>query len=306
MLDLESKSSIVTRRLAEVLIGVNVGDQMPTTQDFAKMVEVGFGTVEKAITFLKASKAIETRARGQMGTFLISKDVRALWRIGNLGTLIGLIPLPHAITFMGLATGATAWLEKSGVPFSLNFKNGAQSRLSALCEKRADFIVLSKRSAEMACQSDDSLEPLFELPRGSYYSGHEIVFRSGLKKPRSEWIIGVDSTSFDHVALCDEVFPDSPRQEVHYLNLPYAIDDGRIDASLLHSRSLVPIDLAGRLSSEPLSETDAVLTEASAAVFMTRNDHVAVQTLFAETKGAAEMIHAIQNKVIHGSKVPEY
>jgi DNA-binding transcriptional regulator YhcF (GntR family) len=79
---------------------VDVGDQMPTTQDFAKMVDVGFGTVEKAVTFLKVSKAIETRARGQMGTFLISKDVQALWRIGNLGTLIGLLPLPHGITFM--------------------------------------------------------------------------------------------------------------------------------------------------------------------------------------------------------------
>jgi hypothetical protein len=200
----------------------------------------------------------------------------------------------------------TASLEKSGVPFSLNFKNGAQSRLSALGKKRADFIVLSKRSAEMACQSDDSLEPLFELPQGSYYSGHEIVVRSGLKTPRSEWVIGVDSTSFDHAALCDEVFPDSPRKEVHYLNLPYAIDDGRIDASLLHSRSLVPIDLAGRLGSEPLSETDAVLTEASSAVFLTRNDHVAVQTLFAETKGAAEMIYAIQDAVIHREMIPEY
>jgi hypothetical protein len=84
------KLAFVTRRLAGVLVGVDVVEQMPTTHDFVRMIEVGFGTEERAVRFLKTSSRIKSRVRGQMGAFLISKDVEAFWRIPWGATTAGM------------------------------------------------------------------------------------------------------------------------------------------------------------------------------------------------------------------------
>ncbi len=305
MIGLESKASSTTRHIARMLIPVTPGQQLPTTQELAMELDVGFGTVEKAIATLRANQVIQTRARGQMGTFLEGRNLSQLWEISGLGTMIGLLPLPNAVTFMGLATGTTEWFERIGIPYSLNFKNGAQARLQALLERRADFVVLSKRSADIVVAEHPETASVAELPEWSYYRGHDIVFRKNSPKPRAEWTIGVDSTSYDHVALCDEVFPECQRKEVHYVNLPYAIARGEIDATLLHTRSLVPMDLAQVLEVEPLSSSDLVLRTASAAVFLCHRDSTALFSVFANF-GDTELIKSVQDSVIDGTRVPEY
>jgi hypothetical protein len=240
-----------------------------------------------------------------MGTFLEERNLPDLWNLSGLGTVIGLHPLPNATTFMGLATGTTQWFEQTGIPYSITFKNGAHARLQALLEKRADFIVLSRRSADLVRLKHPDTHVLAELPEWSYYSGHEVVFRRDSNTPRDDWTIGVDSSSYDHVALCEEIFPNCSRREVHYVNLPYAIAKGEIDATLLLAKSLVPMDLAQTLETEPVSSSDSVLRTASAAVFLCHGDSMELASVFKNT-GNTDLIHEVQNAVIEGTREPEY
>lgn len=302
---LESKASSVTRYLAELLLDVDRGQRIPTTSDLAAQLAVGFGTVEKALAALRDEAVITTRARGQMGTFLLERDIKRQWKAAGLGTVIGLLPLPNATPFIGLASGLTAWFETTGVPFAINFKNGARSRLTALAESRADLVALSKRSAETICAKNDDFVVVLELPAQSYYVGHEIIFRRDRAEARHEWRIGVDSTSLDHVEFCAAVFPGAPVKEIHYLNLPYAIAKGEIDASVVHSRSLVPLEFANVLDSQPVERAEALFDAASAGVFLARRDNRALRAIFRQV-GGTDAIHETQRAVMNRQREPEF
>jgi hypothetical protein len=293
------------RFLAERLLEVELGARIPRTVDIASELSVGFGTVEKALTVLRDEKVIKTRSRGQKGTFLVERDLSRQWKAAGLGTVIGLLPLPNAMPFIGLATGVTAWFEATGIPFAINFKNGVQSRLAALTEGRADLVAMSKRSAETACAREETVVTVMELPPSSYYVGHEIIYRRGCRKDRSSWRIGVDRTSYDHVEVCEAVFPRSPRQELRYVHLPYAIAKGEIDASVVHSRSLVPMEVAALLEAEPAQLPGALAEATSTAVLLARRDNRALRVIVERLGGAAE-IHSTQRAVMNRQREPEF
>ena len=189
MQHVENRAAFVTRHLARRLLSIFPGERIPTTSDIAGELGVGFGTVEKAIVALRDGKVIKTRARGQMGTFLLERDLPRQWVVAGLGAAVGLLPIPNSMLFVGLATGITKWFETTGVPFTLNFKNGGRSRVSALVDGRADFVVVSGRTAELVCAQYDTLLAAFSLPERSYYAGHHIISRADLAKQREDWVI---------------------------------------------------------------------------------------------------------------------
>lgn len=302
---IENRHAYVTRHLARQLMSVRIGERIPTTSETAADLGVGFGTVEKSLTALKEADVIKTRARGQMGTFLLEKDFPKLWTATGNGAVVGLLPIPNSMLFSGLATGLTSWLETASVPFSLNFKNGARSRLSALRGGRADFIMVSKRSALLICDENPDIVSAFELDDLSYYDGHQIVKHPNLTKPREEWIIGVDPTSFDHIDFCKKLFPQSKMVDIRYVNLPYAIARGEIDASAVHSRSFVPVEAVSSLVVEPVEDWRQNFHDASAAVALCMHDNIALRSVFAEAENPL-LIREAQRSVINGEREPEY
>jgi hypothetical protein len=207
--------------------------------------------------------------------------------------------------FVGLATGLTSWFEATGVPFTLNFKNGGQARVSALIDGRADFAVVSRQTADLVCAQNDKLVEAFALPERTYYAGHHIVSRPDLAKPREEWVIGVDPTSYDHVSFCEVLFPGASKRDIRYVNLPYAIMKGDIDATAVHSRSLVPLEVAQALSVDPVEQWDETLGHASATVVLCRWDNLPLRSVFAEAQDPL-LIRDIQKLVISGEREPEY
>ena len=302
---IENKAAYVTRSLARRLLSVEPGDRIPTTSDIAAELGVGFGTVEKAILALRDGDIIKTRARGQMGTFLLERDLQRQWTVAGLGSVVGLLPMPNSMLFVALATGMTAWLERTGVPFTLNFKNGGHVRIAALLDGRADFVVVSKKTAAFVCEAEPSLAIAFNLADETYYAGHHIMTRADLDKPRDQWVIGVDPTSYDHVAFCEALFPDAARKEVRYVNLPYAIAKGEIDASTVHSRALVPLEAAQSLLVEPTLQWDARFHDASAAAVVYRRDNEPIRAVFSEAEDP-QVIQEIQRLVLNGEREPEY
>lgn len=305
MEELESKASSVGRHLAGRLLDVDLGGRIPTTADIADELSVGFGTVEKALSALRNQNIIKLRSRGQMGTFLLERDLPRQWQAAGYGTVIGLLPLPNALPFVGIATGVTAWFEATGIPFAINFRNGATTRLTALKERRADLVAMSKHSATHVCAEDPSLVTVMELPPGSYYVGHDIVFRRKAGSDRSAWRIGVDPTSLDHVKICEALFPGAEQRDVRYVNLPYAIAKGDVDASVLHSRALIPLECAADIEAEPAEATGPLFDIASVAVLVARRDNSGLRALFRQL-GGAETIHATQMAVINRQREPEF
>lgn len=302
---LENKTAFAARSLARRLLSVAPGERIPTTSDIAADLGVGFGTVEKAFIALRDGNVVKTRARGQMGTFLLERDLPRQWGAAGLGPAVGLLPIPNSMLFVGLATGLTAWLEKTRVPFTLNFKNGGRARLAALVNGRADFIVVSKQTAELICADDQTINTAFELSEQTYYAGHHILKRTDLAKPREDWLIGVDPTSFDHIAFCKDLFPGAATREVRYVNLPYAIAKGDIDASAVHSRSLAPLEVAQFLSIEPTERWEAAFRNKSAAVVLCRADNLPLRAVFAEADDPL-LVQQIQKSVLNGEREPEY
>jgi len=305
MQQFENRAAYVTRHLAHRLLSVAPGERIPTTSDIAGELGVGFGTVEKAIVALRDNKIIKTRARGQMGTFLLERDLPRQWTAAGLGAAIGLLPIPNSMLFVGLATGLTTWLETTSIPFILNFKNGGRSRISALMDGSADFAVVSKHTANLVCQVNAELIEILALSERTYYAGNHIVTRSGFTKPRDQWVIGIDPTSYDHVSFCETLFPGSVKREIRYVNLPYAIVKGEIDATAIHSRSLVPLEVAGSLSVSPVEDWDEMFRIASMSVVLCRRDNAPLRAVFAEAQDP-RFIEQIQKAVINGEHEPEY
>jgi len=305
MEQLENRTAFVTRHLALRLLSIYPGERIPTTSDIASELGVGFGTVEKAIVALRDGKVIKTRARGQMGTFLLERDLPRQWTVAGLGAALGLLPIPNSMLFVGLATGITAWLEDTGVPFTLNFKNGGLIRVAALVDGRADFAVVSRQTADVALAEFSDLTEAIALPEKSYYAGHHIVSRLHPEKPRADWVIGVDPTSFDHASFCAALFPGLATRNVRYVSLPYAIAKGDVDATAVHSLSLVPLEVAQSLSIAPAEQWDEALRKASSAVILYRQDNAPLRAVFAEARDPVQ-IHEIQQAVIRGDHEPEY
>lgn len=302
---LENRTAFVTRHLARRLLSVSPGERIPTTSDIAGELGVGFGTVEKAFVALRDGKVIKTRARGQMGTFLLERDLPRQWTVAGLGAAVGLLPIPNSMLFVGLATGITKWLETTGIPFMLNFKNGGRSRVAALVDGRADFAMVSGRTAELVCAEYDVLCAAFSLPERTYYAGHHIISRPDLDKPRQDWVIGVDPTSYDHISFCEALFPGSVKREVRYVNLPYAVMKGEIDATSVHSRSLLPLEVASQLQINPAEHWDGSSPNASATVVLCRKDNAPLRAVLAEAQDPV-LIHHVQQAVMNGEHEPEY
>lgn len=307
MKTLNSKSAHIVKEIARELILCEEGERIPTTPYFSEKFSVGFGTVDKVLTALKEEGIINLQSRGQMGTYLLSKKSMDLWNLAGYGILVGLLPLPNTSEYAGLATGFTEFFSRSGVTFSLNFKNGGKERIKSLLDDRCDFVILSGSAAEQALGENHELTVIDRLSSKTYYSGLDVIYRKNTKLERKDWKLGVDYTSYDHVILSEEEFPENKKVSVHYVNIPYLIADGTIDAALLHNQSLIPGDLLEYISIKPLEQPKSVdyLEKASAAVIITKKDRKNILALF-KALGDIKKIEKIQREVIERKRVPTY
>ncbi len=297
-----NKEDIITRQLANEFLRNNEGDQIETMPMLAKKYSVGFGTIDKALNNLKTKGVIELHARGQMGTFLVKKDFLKLFELAGNGPFVGQLPLPNAIEFEGLATGFTEVFSNAGVPFALNFKNGASARLESLLNKRCDFIIVSESSAERIIANEET-EIVAKLSPKTFYSNLYVIYRKDAEK-RDEWKIGVDHKSYDNMLFSEREFPSNQKINIPYYNFPYAIADGRIDAAVIHSRTFVAIDLINKLEFEPLIHKE-VIGEVSRATIVTLKENIPACELFKNIIDVKK-IEQIGKMVVDCKMVPSF
>jgi hypothetical protein len=99
-----TKNLIVSQQIAVDLLGRDVGECLPTALRYQVLLEVGSGTVQKALRDLESVGAVRTRARGHQGTSILELRVDKLWALAGLGPITGVMPLSNSAELAGLAT----------------------------------------------------------------------------------------------------------------------------------------------------------------------------------------------------------
>jgi DNA-binding transcriptional ArsR family regulator len=287
--------------LARKLLVEHVGNRLPTVSDFAAELEMGVGTVQRALRMLEEAGSIRLEPRGRLGTFLADMDRPKLWETSQSGLLLGLMPLPYTRRYEGLATGLRASLEELQVPFSLAFMSGAETRLKAL--KQGNFAIVSKLAARWLKRHRAAIREVVDFGPDTFVEGHSLVWapKARRKNPR----VGIDLESPDQVEFARREFGDDAELvDVPYLQVVDRLRAGAFDVAIWARDALREVgDLeVGDFQSEaarsviPLNTTAVLVTSAS--------DDLTAALI--ENELDVEQILRIQREVLSGERPPRY
>ncbi|MEH6994434.1 GntR family transcriptional regulator YhfZ [Neobacillus drentensis] len=232
---LYSKNGLAAKNIALELLGLEIGNKIPTVTDFCDDLGLGRGTVQGAIKLLEMLGAIDLEARGHLGTFLIKKDVSLLLDISGTGPLVGVMPLPYSKKYEGLATGIIDGFNLLNKRISLAYMRGASNRLEALKTRRYDFAIVSRLAAEEGTKQHKGLEIVKSFGLGTYVSEHKIFLADPTKvKIESGMRIGIDRSSPDqtNITLLECEGLDVQYVDLNYMQLFQMLKENRIDAAV--------------------------------------------------------------------------
>lgn len=303
-----SKNNLIAREIARFLISVEIGQRIPTVQQFQTRLAAGSGTVQRALKDLETTGALVLNARQRQGSFVESRDFGAIWKLAGLESVAGAMPLPNSREFQGLAAGIRGEFERLGIPITLLYAHSSSSRLDTLNQGRVDFVVLSTAAAQQATQDHSNLEIGLTLGAGSYYGENSVVVisKSDSAAQKSNARIGIDPYSFDHQQLSEAEFPGGRYVEVSYQFMPHAVHTGLIDCAIWH-RTALGLSLADQgLQVSPLrrEETVAVAKQLSSASVVVRQENPEILAVLRELAPVA--IREMQRKVVDLEIVPVY
>jgi hypothetical protein len=303
-----TRNGMAARQLAALLLNHEAGTRLPRLRDFAAELKVGNGTVQAALQLLEEEGAVETKARGHLGTFLVRSERAILWRLAGLGTLLAAMPLPYSHRYEGLATGLRAAFEQAGAPFAITFMRGASTRLGALLDGKADLVVLSRFAADRIAE-EHPVELVADLGPGTYVGSHGLLLRRGTPLEREGIRVAVDSSSEDLRMLAARAFAgrdDVEWVEASYMQLRGLFAQGRVDATVWNLDE-VRDHLGPDVEVRPLDEEIA-------RELASRNSRAALIGRAGETPAldAVRMsldfsvVTEVQGEVLRGERVPLY
>ncbi|MFD8381756.1 GntR family transcriptional regulator YhfZ [Streptomyces sp. NPDC059679] len=303
-----TRNGLAVRQLAVLLLNHDEDTRLPRLRDFAEHMGVGNGTVQAALQLLEESGAIETVARGHLGTFLVHADRAILWRISGLGTLLAAMPLPYSHRYEGLATGLRAAFERAGTPFAITFMRGAHARVSSLLEGKVDLVVLSRFAADRLMEHHP-LELVADLGPATYVGAHGVLARRGTDLSSRGLRVAIDPSSEDLQILTKRAFAgreDVKWVEASYMQLRDLFERGEVDASVWNldeaqDRLGPDVDILP-LGAEITREL--AMRNSSAAIIGRAEG---AQTLSAAREALdLSLVTTIQSEVLHGTRIPVY
>ncbi|MFI0262795.1 GntR family transcriptional regulator YhfZ [Streptomyces sp. NPDC017056] len=306
-----TRNGHAARRLSALLINrptEGEAARLPRVRDLAAELGVGNGTVQAALQLLEESGAIETVARGHLGTFLVRADRAVLWRLAGLGTVLAAMPLPYSRRYEGLATGLRAAFEEAGAPFAITFMRGAAARVAALLDGKVDLAVLSRFAADRLMEQHP-VDLIADLGPATYVGAHGLLLRHGVRLDTEGLRVAVDHTSEDQRALAERAFGD--RRDVTWLESSYMqlydlFTHDRADATVWNLDE-VQGQLGGEVDVLPLGDEitrDLSLRNSSAALIARSEGSEAL----AAVSGSLDLkaVTSLQDEVLRGERMPSY
>ncbi|MFD7663337.1 GntR family transcriptional regulator YhfZ [Streptomyces sp. NPDC059788] len=306
-----TRNGHAARRLAALLINQPTEGEaarLPRVRDLATELGVGNGTVQAALQLLEEAGAMETVARGHLGTFLVRADRAILWRLAGLGTVLAAMPLPYSRRYEGLATGLRAAFEEAGAPFAITFMRGATARVAALLDGKVDLAVLSRFAADQLVEKHP-IDLVADLGPATYVGAHGLLLRHGVQLETDGLRVAVDPASEDQRAVAERAFAD--RQDVTWLESSFIqlhdlFADGRADATVW-SLDEVQGQVGDEVDVLPLGEevTGDLSPRSSSAALIARSAGSEALTAVSASLDL-EAVTSLQAEVLRGERIPSY
>lgn len=297
-----NKQQYVRRRIAVELLAMHMEGQqrIRAVKQYADDYGVGTGTVQGALQDLKDMGAIELNACGASGTFLVSANRRRLFEACGYGELICLMPLDANLQMRGLATGIYVSVSDKRLPIHILFARGSRNRIEMIAREKCDFAVMSRLAFDAAVRmGKDAVEMVETI--GDYPGEMGCITRRGALFVQRETPVAFDRHSYDQLALCTEL---GLRQDAgcDYLDVQMKelVRQGRVEAALGRYQDLEP-----DLCFHPLEMPEETRRRLCQAVLVVRRGEDALAQLLRRIV-RYDKVHAIQEKVVAGSRMVEY
>ena len=305
---LMSKNGIAIISLAREMFTLDVGDRIKTVEQYSETLCLGRGTIHTALKFLQKEKAITLESKGHLGTYINFIDYKKLWTIGDIGTIMGVMPLPYSKRYEGLATGLYKTFETVDLPFSLAFMRGASKRIEALNSGRYNFAVVSKLAARLEMQKSDNIEIAYEFSENSYVGKHVIIFADKEQTQITPKMrIGIDPDSVDQIILtnyeCEGI--DVEFVDISYSQIFNNIKSNVIDAAIWNGDELK--EYAEHYGIVPLRNKKSInlSKEDTIAVIVINKDNSMVHEILSKFIDIKQ-ISSIQEKIMNDKMIPMY
>lgn len=302
---LMQKLGIAITSLAVEFIPLNRGDRIKTVAELSETYNTARGTIQSAIKFLKEHGALELESRGHLGTFIKEIDYIKLLELTGIKSLVGVMPLPYSKRYEGLATGIYKCLNDSGINTNLAFMRGSNHRLKALEDKRYDFAITSRLTADYYLKENENIQIVKTFGDFSYVNEHIIIvakdFEGQFKKGTR---VGIDTSSIDQIMLTKKFFEGI---EVEYVPLNYsqfitAIKERQIDAAIWNLDDIQ--DRKENIKFMPLKRKEKNIKDTEAVIITTKNNSI-VPALFSRVLNV-EDVKEYQKLVLEKKIMPQY
>lgn len=249
--------------LAEIILSVKIGEKIPTFSELKDELEVGVGTIQSALRDFEQKELVRLSVKYRHGTILEEKNVAELWRYLPNRQLIGLFPEPLSLEMRGLAMGLRVAFSQIGIPLLIVYGYGSKVRFQRILSdaNKEDFIISSLASAKSKQEEDDNLLIPLTFTKGSFYQENSLLIienaqkaKDGAKKLR----VGIDRSSYDHVALSESIFPKGDYIDIDYSNAPFEVLSDTIDAAIWHKTGNVELNSNSIFDVRPVGKKDGL------------------------------------------------
>lgn len=245
------------RALTEISLSIlrsEIGQRIATSLQFQERLEVGSGTVQKAIRQLIDTGAVKLRVKGHLGTVIEEFDPALLWKAADVGPVRLTLTPPGGIESTGIALGVRAQLADHHVATEFDFVRGASKRVATLEQDAPRVVVVSKVAAEGFGLIRDSRFASLDLGPLTYYRPETLaVLRSPQVTTETVRRVARDPDSYDHDHLTRAEFPEASGYEYvdcAFPDVPASILAGHADAGVWHRVvTVITPEQAGLISS---------------------------------------------------------
>ncbi|OXM15728.1 hypothetical protein CGZ75_03100 [Paenibacillus herberti] len=290
--------------LARRLLTMEEGDRLDPIGQLAAEFETGRGTVQAALKLLIDEGALEVDALGKRGSFIKKLNREKLLQLGDLTSIIGVMPVAISTIHYGLSTGLHYAFEQTDIPLVLAQLRGAKNRLHFLRTGRCDFAIISRMSWLQEADKGDLLL-LFGFGPGSNVANHALL----MPRKHDNGIVdgmrvGVDPTSHDHFLMA---LKECEGKSVQFIEISYGesipkLLSGNIDVSIC-SESIA--NLPSELKIVPLQYQEVHRDTNTEAVLVVRNNSKWIEDLIQNRIDPA-FIATIQSNVVNGKEKPVF
>ena len=232
------------------ILQAGIGGRLTPSIQIQEKLEVGSGTVQKALQELIENGGVVLRVKGHQGTLVLDYNPAILWKSAQLEPLrISLTP-PGAQELGALSMSLRNQFRKFGLGMELDYIRGAQNRLDTLSNDLHSAALISIGAAKSRNLLNNKNYSILDFGPESYYQRDSLVVLSSSKISNPKKLrVALDKTSYDHETLTLNEFEN--KAGVEYVNCPFpevpsAILEGRADTGIWHRvQAVISPELAG-------------------------------------------------------------